>query len=289
VVPQSVLLTGTAVPATTTVTLTTTISPSVAGQPLTLTATVQPAGLGTPTGNVVFTQSGVTLATVMLVNGVATFPTSSLPTGTDPIVATYQGSTSFAGNASPVLPQVVQDFTLALVPQPLNPAGSTTQTVVPGKSVTFDFSLTPVAGSFSYPITFSTTGFPTGTIITFNPTSVTPNGSVGTFTMTLQVPAQLVRNEQQKNVEVAAAGFALFLLPFGFIGGRKRRLRARVAGLCAVILLTVGAVGGLSGCGSHDGFFGYPPGTYNLSVVATGTEPSGYTIQHNVSATVIVQ
>jgi sugar lactone lactonase YvrE len=288
VVPQTVLLSGTGAAASTTVQLTTSISPSVAGQPLTLTATVKPAGIGTPTGNVVFTQSGVTLATVPLSSGVAVYQTNALATGTDPILATYQGNTSFSGSASPVLPQVVQDFTLALVPQPNNPAGSVTQTVIPGNSVTFDFSLQPVAGAFSYPITFSTTGFPTGTIITFTPTSVTPNGSPATFTMTLQVPAQVVQNRERKDVELAGVGLALLVLPLAFVCGR-RRLRARIAGVFMVLLLSVGSIGGLSGCGSHDGFFGYPPGTYNLSVIATGTEPGGYTIQHNVSATVIVQ
>ena len=76
--------------ATPTVTVTTS-GPSTFGSPVTITATVPPG----VTGTVTITNGGVTLGTGTVVpgnaNGVVTITTSTLPTGSDPITASYGG------------------------------------------------------------------------------------------------------------------------------------------------------------------------------------------------------
>ena len=127
--------------ATPTVTVTTP-GPSTYGNPVDITVTLPP---GT-TGSVVVTSGTTTLGTGnVTAAGTITITTSGLPTGTDPITATYNGDGSYnpstgsttqtVNKANPVLP--------APVVSPTNPIASTpvtiTQTVPAGVSgpVTF--------------------------------------------------------------------------------------------------------------------------------------------------------
>jgi hypothetical protein len=69
-------------------------NPSSLAQEVVFTATVS-AGAGTPTGNVVFSKDGNTLATSPINNGVATFTTSALGEGEHTIEARYDGNNDF--------------------------------------------------------------------------------------------------------------------------------------------------------------------------------------------------
>jgi hypothetical protein len=92
-----------------TTTVTSSGSPSTAGQPVTFTATVAPVapGSGTPTGKVVFLDGKTLLGTAWLVNGQATLTVSNLTAGTHSIRVVYDGDVSFNPSASAVLQQVV--------------------------------------------------------------------------------------------------------------------------------------------------------------------------------------
>jgi hypothetical protein len=81
-----------------TTSLTAAPNPATFGQVVTFTATVSGAG-GIPTGSVIFKDGSTTLASVALVNGVATFSTSRLVAGTHSISAGYGGSTSYAASS----------------------------------------------------------------------------------------------------------------------------------------------------------------------------------------------
>ena len=73
-------------------TLTSSVSQDYLAQSVTLTATVTSrAGVLTPTGTVTFKDGSTVLGTGTLVNGVATFTTSSLTVGTHRLVASYAG------------------------------------------------------------------------------------------------------------------------------------------------------------------------------------------------------
>jgi hypothetical protein len=77
---------------TTTTALISSSNPATAGQSVSLTATVSPEYGGTISGTVTFKQGTTTLATAPTNGGVATYSTSSLPSGSDIITATYNGS-----------------------------------------------------------------------------------------------------------------------------------------------------------------------------------------------------
>lgn len=68
------------------------------GQPVTITASVSGMDPGgpIPTGSVSFTCGGVSLGSAPLVNGQASFTTSSLPEGTDVITAAYNGDSTYS-------------------------------------------------------------------------------------------------------------------------------------------------------------------------------------------------
>ncbi|MCU1427861.1 MAG: hypothetical protein JWL83_1861 [Actinomycetia bacterium] len=76
--------------------LTSSLNSAPAGASVTFTATMSAKSPSTavPTGFVSFTLRGTTLATVALVNGVATFTTSTLPVGKNAVHAVYAGNTS---------------------------------------------------------------------------------------------------------------------------------------------------------------------------------------------------
>jgi probable HAF family extracellular repeat protein len=78
------------------------------GQPVTFTATVASIYGPPPSAEIVsFTQGTTILGTAPLVNGVATFTTSSLAKGTDTIVASYPGDAHLEPSSSHPLKQIV--------------------------------------------------------------------------------------------------------------------------------------------------------------------------------------
>jgi hypothetical protein len=131
--------------------LTSSVDPSVFGQPVTFTATVSavPPGSGTPTGTVTFKDNGVTLATSIMTGGSATFLTSSFSAGTHRITAVYGSDTNFFGSTSGTLSQTVKkDGTTATVVSSANPAPI-------GRNVKFTATISAVAPG---------SGTPTGTV-----------------------------------------------------------------------------------------------------------------------------
>ncbi len=112
--------------ANTTTALASSSNPSVVGKDVTFTATVAAVapGAGVPAGTVSFRSGGDELG-IGTINGagVATFTTGSLAVGTASITAVYSGNSSFAGNISSALAQVVnQDGVSASVTAAPNPS-----------------------------------------------------------------------------------------------------------------------------------------------------------------------
>src|SRR5213080_2802279 len=132
--------TTTTLPGTTTG-LTSSVQPSVFGQPVTFTATVaaKSPGAGTPTGTVTFKDGSSTLGTGTLnSSGQAMFTTSTLAVGPHSITASYGGNANFSGSTSSPLTQTVKNArarTTTLVSSSANPS-------VSGQSVTFTATVT---------------------------------------------------------------------------------------------------------------------------------------------------
>src|SRR5439155_1181965 len=108
--PTSASTTTPTLPGTTTG-FTSSVQPSVFGQPVTFTATVaaKSPGAGTPTGTVTFKDGSSTLGTGTLnSSGQAMFTTSTLAVGPHSITASYGGDATFKESTSPKFTQTVK-------------------------------------------------------------------------------------------------------------------------------------------------------------------------------------
>ncbi len=273
-VVQNGTLSITKAPATTTTTLSST---TIAyGLNVTVTATVASTTSGTPTGTVNFFDNGSPLGTGTLSNGVTTFTSAALPVGTNVITAIYSGDINFlpstaagASGTSTVLITPL-DFSIVLTSQ-------ATVEGVYGTSRQFTFHITPIGGT--YPGVVQLAASPTGPILatyTFSPSTI--DKAAGPMDITLTVATQkLASSETPKgwSTKVSPIALGLFLLPL--LGLRYSRRSAgkltRLISYSALLLLSLGAIGTMTGCGS-----GYSDHTYPITVTATSNG-----IQHSVN------
>jgi len=281
VVSQTILLTGTGTQASTTVLLSSNAVTPVNGQTVTLTATVKPAGLGTPTGTVSFFDGANLIAqNLPLSGGSVALMTSALADGSHSITAVYNGSPNFAGNTSAPQPELVEDFQFNL-------NGIATLSVIPGQAGTYNFTVTPLTGAFPYPIVLSATGLPPGATAVFTPPSITLGTTPVTFSMVIQT-AVTARLHWPGIIGGSTTAFALILIPF------RRKVRRRARGMRPLLLgftllLGMGAIGSLSGCGTGSGLFGQQQQTYSITVTGTATGSNGAVLQHSSVVTLTVQ
>ncbi|MGA3211181.1 MAG: Ig-like domain repeat protein [Terriglobales bacterium] len=105
------------------VTVVSSLSPSMVGQSVTLTATVTPSG-PTPTGTVSFTSNATSLTgcSGLALSGslMAACTSSTLPVGTDTIVATYSGDSYYASSTG-LFPQLVNPIPTPVQYVPVTP------------------------------------------------------------------------------------------------------------------------------------------------------------------------
>lgn len=167
---SSITITVTSSLTATTTTLTTSATQITPGSPVTLTATVTAAGATVTGGSVNFYNGATLLGSGTLTGGTATLTTSALPTGTDLVSATYEGTTGFATSTSSTIPIIV---TVSSNPVP----------VITGMSPLFT-----LAGSTAFTLTINGLGFtPVSTLEWGNSTLATQ--LVSANQLTAQVPA----------------------------------------------------------------------------------------------------
>jgi hypothetical protein len=250
-------------------------------QIVTLTAAVSPSVTGTPSGTVTFFDNTVQVGLpVTVVNGQAQISTLLL-SGPQSITATYSGDGNFLGSSSTATPSTIVsvaplDFTLI-------PLTSLTFSVVPGTTGSFSFNITPLYNIYPGPVSFTLTGLPTGATYTFTPSSIAANGGPQNVTVTIFIPAAVVRNSSPSRPGTAPLALAVLLPLLALSGLRHRR---RWLGTL-LLVVSIFAVGALSGCGSGtvgNGFFGQAPKTYPVVV----TINSGG-VQHTLNVSLQVQ
>jgi hypothetical protein len=273
----AVVVTATAQAATTT-TLTATPNPVTVGGVVALTATV--SCTTTPTTTVSFSVNGNLFDTeVVSATGTASSSYTVPAAGTYTFAATYAGDANCQMSTSQATTVSTGDFSFSL-----GSAGTTTQTIFPGKTAAYPFDVAPLnSATLLAPVTFSVSGQPANTVVTFTPSSLAAGSSGGQVVLSV-TPPQLAAMSQPKPfagfMHDAPIAFGLLLLPFAF-----RRKRRRLASLALVLLLGLGSLG-LTGCltDQASGYFGSTPQTYNLTVSATS---GGVT--HSVNVTLVVE
>ncbi len=136
----------------TSTTLTSSPNPSNIGQTVTFTATVSAAspGSGTPTGMVIFKDSGLFIGLGFLAGGQVTFSTSSLTAGDHGVTAEYSGDENFNPSTSGTLTQTVNKVNTS------TGLSSSSNPSVFGQAVTFTATVSAVPPG---------SGTPTGTVI----------------------------------------------------------------------------------------------------------------------------
>jgi hypothetical protein len=134
-------------------------SPQIVGTSVTFTATVSGSS-GTPTGSVIFRDSGVDIGTVALNgSGQAALTTAALSVGSHSITANYQGSGTYSSSSSSaVVYNILATSTTSIVASPASSA-------VLGASVTFTATVSGASGT------------PTGSVVFKD--GVTVLGTVG--------------------------------------------------------------------------------------------------------------
>jgi streptogramin lyase len=278
---QTISLSGSIAPFTTTTKLTASPNPLGDGQVVTLTATVTPAPSGTPDGTVSFYSGTKLLGTATLsTSGVATLTLSNLVVGTDSIIAAYSGSAGFFPSTSAAVSlKITTSYTITAPATPFD--------VAEGGFVTVNITVPPLGGAFNSTVTLSASGLPAGATATFNPPTVIPGTAGAQTVMTIQL-ASLSAGIPARPLPANRGGFpaaslSLAFVLFGTVLGRKRIPRGLVLVLALAGLALTTSL--LSSC--NGGFANVPQtraGTYAVTI--TGT--SG-TISPSATITLVVE
>jgi len=254
--------------------LTSSQNPALTQNGVTLTATVS-AAVSTPTGSVMFMNGTGALggAVQLNANGVATLTTNSLPIGNELLTAVYSGDPNFVTATSNAVQETIEDFSLSI-----SNGSTTSETVNPGQSSTFQVTFSPVAPATTFPATINltATGLPPGATYTFTPSSLLAGSGVTAVTLMIQTaPATAANNEHSGG----PAPLALALLAlFGM--GRIRQRGKHLPRLLCVAILLLGSLAAslLGGCG------GRSSENYTITIIATAGN-----LQHTTIVTLNVQ
>jgi hypothetical protein len=125
-------------------------------------------------------------------------------------------------------------------------------------------------------VTMSASNLPPGATYTFSPAAVTPGAARANTTFTVSVPKQ---SAALHTARLGRMALALLLLPFAWL----RRSRGSPYRLLLWMLVALGSLGAMSGCGAG-GYFSQSEQTYTITI--TGT--SG-TLVHSTTVALTVE
>jgi hypothetical protein len=263
------------------------------GQPLTLTATLQPslAQNHAATGTVTFFYGSTSLGTSQLSAGAATFSTSSLPIGSDSLACTYSGDANFAGASCNTVQAIINsppppaDFTLT------GPTSITFRTESTGAGTLTLASL----NGFSGPITLTCNPpLPVNYLCTLAPSTPTlAADATASSTVTLQPNLTSSRtprsslNPRSSRTPRSGRTVLAMLFPLALLAFAPRRRRRLTALLTLAVLATITTA--LTACGPDIYVVATPPGTYPITVTATGAAPgTSAPITHTLPFNIVI-
>ena len=251
--------------------LSTDVSGTAAGQPITLTANVSSnIRLYTATGTVTFLNGSTSIGTATLdAKGNAVLVVTSLPAGTDNLSASYPGDAALQPSISNTSAATVADYLLQAFPAGLQ--------LKEGQGGTVSINLTPLGG-FAQKVTLQCSGMPANGSCSIPNSSVTLDGThpsnVSIVINTGGTVTALTNNGGNWNVPASVALAGLLLLPF-----RKRKWVT--TGFCMLLAVSFLAVG----CGGKSKSNQVAPGSYNIQITAT---TAGETTPKAVMVSIIV-
>ena len=256
---------------------------------ITFTATVTGTASIAPTGSVSFYDGSSLLGSGTVMQGVATYSTSSLAAGVHPMTAVYSGDANFAGSTSAQYVQTITapDYSLTANPTSLSLNAGQTGTVI--------FTFAPVGG-YTGTVNFTCSGMPANASCSFSPASLTASGNNTKQTTTLTITTKgsstgTVSSNRTPRLPAPANSSTMLTrmspipaLLFGLLLGWQRR-RLRWAARVLVMALAAAILLGLYACG------GSPPttaaGAYSVVITASGGSGGGSSA-HTVSFTLTV-
>ncbi|MDE1175681.1 MAG: Ig-like domain repeat protein [Edaphobacter sp.] len=259
-----------------------------------LTATFSNAGR-TATGQVslldINSTGSTSVGSASLSNNVATISTATLSPGTHRLIASYVGDALNPAMTSSV-------FVLTVVPPPisdftLTATGATTQSVNPGHTATFNFSIQPQGGVLNSEITLTTAGLPAGATAVLTPSTIASGSGATSLSLAIKMPALKAAGHLPSTparaplLPISAAVFLLPLLRNKHIRARFVRTQHMLFSLFFLLIAGAAALG-LTGCGSGE-FFAQDPQHYTITVTATATGAANTTLQHTTTVTLIVR
>ena len=262
--------------------LTASPNPPVAGSSATLSVALPVSATGTVTftynsGNALTCTNSANPVTVAA-NGAASC-TTTLPASATSVSGTYTADNAShysSASLTSVTVKPAPDFTVTISP--------TTQTVSAGTAASYTVNLTVSNGPYSCPVTLTallSTSIPNATLV-FDQNSLTP-GSAASTTLKVTVPQQTAKLDTTGFPAKAPLALAVLLLPLA--GWRRRKSWNKL-----LMLLVLGLAGSAAflGCGGGDNNngSGKPPVNYKITITANGSCGSGSL--HNAAAYLVV-
>jgi hypothetical protein len=269
-------------PDSTATNITSSVNPSVFGQPVGITVTVAAVapGSGTPSGQVNVLDGTTTVGTCVLASASCTITSAALTVGSHNLTAQYLANGNSTVSTSLSLAQVVNAAGFSL-------SASAAQAVNAGSPASFTLTVSPNPSPHDFAVTdFVCGSLPTATACSFSATSVTPGSSSGTITLTVSTTSRTVAMLPQQggaSRALLAAGWGMGLIGAMVIAAaptqRKRtKLGFSFATLLLLVAFAVGCAGGSNaGGGNPPPQSGTPAGTYNIVVTATGNGGASHT------------
>ena len=278
--------------ASTSLLLSSSANPAIAGQSITFTANVVNSetsnSLAAPTGSVTFLDSSATLGAATLnSSGIAAFTTAALASGNHSITASYAGNATSSASLSATLAQAVNAAPLAGAVSFVIAAasGSNAISVTTGEAANILVSVSPTNG-FNQAVQLACTRLPEESTCTFAGTTIAAGGGATTLRLFTLSPRACGSSTPYGASNTSPARYIPYAAPvlasvlFLFLPKRRRHFKGLVSIVALFALFTIAGCGACTDLGTR-------PGAYTLQITGTSMGPAPVTVNQSFQVNVI--